>query len=458
MSSKIIELCRQMVAIDSTPAVGSYAVAGFVAKLAKDLGYRVEEQIEPLNGIEQKNIILRSEASDSLFREFDKEGKDELLLLSHLDTADPGAYGLWTETLSNPFKATLHGNKFYGLGVANSKVDFLCKLLAGHKFIDRPLKRPFAIVGTYGEQLGMMGVLKLVRAKRVRPSWALVGEATQMQAVTGGVGMTMVEVLIPFSEEEKSYHIKSNTVEAASTQSKIFHGKPGLAIQSSFEESSIVKMFDYIANLSDGVVVMSMDGGVSPNTLPGTSFLEVDLVGGFENKITKKISTILKALQNMEKKFRDRPCPGFDPQFCSLNIGKIRTYKDGIKVEGSCRILPTVTEEMAENWMLELRQVCEEVGASFQINLNRQPFLTNTDLEGPQMCQNVLRSMGLDAGFYNSSTCTEASVLSRFGINCVVIGPGQAKGNTHQPNEFVEVDQIEKALAFYENIIGNYCV
>ena len=160
----LLDWCRQLISIDSTPSVGSSSAVNFLAELSRDLGYSVEEQVEVLNGIEQKNLILRHPQSHApMYR-----SKKELLLISHLDTSDPGAYGLWTETDSNPFKAAFRENKFFGLGAANAKVDFLCKLAAGQKYLQKDLKIPYVVVGSFGEQLGMMGVLKLIRAKKVQ--------------------------------------------------------------------------------------------------------------------------------------------------------------------------------------------------------------------------------------------------------------------------------------------------
>lgn len=151
-----IEQCRQIIAIDSSPVNGNVEVVDFLADLAKEFGFAVSEQEDILNGIPQKNIILRH-----LKNLNDKE----VLLLTHLDTPDPGSYALWTKTMSNPFKASIYGKEIYGIGVAGAKIDFLCKLEAARRILNENIKRPFAIVGTYGEHLGMIGVLKLLRKK-----------------------------------------------------------------------------------------------------------------------------------------------------------------------------------------------------------------------------------------------------------------------------------------------------
>ena len=445
----LIENCRKLIAIDSSPANGNLEAADFAVQLARELGFAAQEQSDILNGIEQKNVIFRHPKSPP--------GK-ELLLLTHLDTPDPGSYALWTKTMSNPFKASIYGQEIYGLGVASAKVDFLCKLIAAHKILKEDIKKPFAIAGTYGEHQGMIGALKLIRNKQVKPAFAVVGDATEMKAIYEGAGLTMVEVNVPFNEKEIAYHKMSNTQEGASTQSKIFRGQVGLGMGQSLENNAIVSMFDYISQLQEGVVVMGMDGGVSANTLPETAFLEVDLVGGFENAITQKISQLLQALKILENKFSEYPAEGFSPNTCTLNIGRIRTFKDHVKVEGSCRILPTVPEAVAESWMEELKKACHLVGANFQITLNRRPFATPVDSPIIKMCQQELAKAELDNNIYKTTLCTEVNVLSRLGISSLLIGPGKGVGNTHQPNEVLNLEEAERAIRFYESLLRKYCL
>src|SRR6266849_518416 len=55
-----------------------------------------------------------------------------LLLVTHLDTVDPGPPEFWTETGGNPFALTQKGHRLFGLGSADTKLDALCKLFAAH--------------------------------------------------------------------------------------------------------------------------------------------------------------------------------------------------------------------------------------------------------------------------------------------------------------------------------------
>src|SRR5690606_33478668 len=87
-----------------------------------------------------------------------------LLFNTHLDTVSAGDPRQWTKTGNDPLKATWVKDRVYGLGSADVKIDFLCKLWAAKQA--RP-QRPFALVGTYGEERGLIGVQKLFEGKKV---------------------------------------------------------------------------------------------------------------------------------------------------------------------------------------------------------------------------------------------------------------------------------------------------
>src|SRR5207253_597890 len=106
-----------------------------------------------------------------------------------LDTVDPGPYPLWTHTECNPFDATIIDGKIYGLGTADVKLDFLCKLEALSSFGgDRNWKLPPVLVGTYGEELGMHGALRLIRKNKISAKMALISEPSHLKLISAAKG------------------------------------------------------------------------------------------------------------------------------------------------------------------------------------------------------------------------------------------------------------------------------
>lgn len=443
-----VEACRKFIELDSTPAVGTADIAEFAAELCREAGLHVELQTEMLSGIRQTNVIARPSP---------ERPSEEFLLQTHLDTCDPGAYGLWTRTGANPYSASIYQEQgadvLYGLGAADTKLDFLCKLYALNDLRGRAWKLPPVLVGTFGEETGMNGAIKLIRKKMISAKMALVGEPTNLTAVCAGKGFAAVEIEIPFSEEEKELRAEHDVSDASTTQSRMFVGKAAHSSSPQTGESAILKMIEYLTKLPDGLLLMEMEGGVNYNTVPASAVLEIDTVANVRETIGSKIARVMKAISAVEKDFLNYSDPEFDPAIPTLNIGQVRTYEDMVKFKGCCRLPPIVSNEIYERWMETLRQACAEVGGVFRITEYKQPFRTEPGSSLVQVCQSELKALGLPSGCGAQSVANEANVFSRFGIPCVVVGPGQGVGNSHAPNERVRIEQLHQAVRFYRGVL-----
>jgi acetylornithine deacetylase/succinyl-diaminopimelate desuccinylase-like protein len=445
-----IEAARKLIEIDSTPDNGTRDVAQFAAELCRQAGLIVEIQGETHNGIEQANVIARPGSV---------RPESELLLQTHLDTSDPGSYGFWTKTGSNPFNASIYLDTMYGLGAASAKLDFLCKLKAiselpsGSRF-----RLPFVLVGSFGEEIGMPGAIKLIRKKKISAKMALVGEPTGLRLVNAGKGFAGVEIEIPFSDEEKDFRLRHDTGDGSTSQSRVFVGRAAHSSSPQMGESAIGKMLDYLTKLPEGLAIMEIEGGISYNTVPAHAVLEIDMVGELKESIAGKIALIAKAIAWVESRFHGLADPEFDPPEPSLNIGQIRTYEDFVKISGCCRLPPSVSDTIYEEWMQILRRECEKVGAVFRVTDYKQPFRTKLEEPLTKICQEELVKLGLSPTCTSQSVANEANVFSRFGIASVVIGPGQGVGNSHAPNERVKIDELYEAVRFYKGVLERVCL
>ena len=445
----LIEACRKFIAIDSTPGNGSMELARFAADLCQQAGLNVELQVEMLGGLEQANVIARPVSG------FPDE---EILLQTHLDTVDPGNYALWTKTGSNPFNASIYQNALYGLGSADVKLDFICKLKALETFHGVAWKVPPVLVGTFGEESGMVGAVKLIRKKKIRARRALVGEATDMKLIHAMKGFATVEIVVPFSDEEKAFHYRHANGESMSTRSKIFVGKAAHSADPKSGDSAISKMLDYMSKLPEGLVVMEVEGGISSNTVPAHAVVEFDMVGGLTGTLITKLSKVTQAIGCLERDFQNHHDGSFDPPFPTLNIGMVRTREDHVILSGCCRLTPSIGNELYRNWMDDLHDACVSVGASFRVTDYKQPFRTPASSEFVLACQAELSRQGMDAGIATQSSANEANIFSRFGIECVVIGPGRGAGNSHAPDEHVRISRLEEAIRFYSGVIERVCI
>ncbi|MBL7544997.1 MAG: M20/M25/M40 family metallo-hydrolase [Bdellovibrionaceae bacterium] len=447
---EFVQSCREFISIDSTPTQGSRKAAEFAAKFCRSLGLHVEEQIESSPLGEEANIIVRHQA----------ERQDlELLLQNHLDTVDPGPFHLWSVTGNNPFDATIVDNKIYGLGAADVKLDFLCKAramaaVAGHK---SKFKLAPVLVGTFGEETGMTGCLKLIRKNRINPKFALIGEPTNLRLANAAKGFVSVEIIIPFAQEEIKYRNDHNLRESTSTQSKVFHGVSAHSSHPHLGDSAILKMLSYLEMVPESVAIMEIDGGTNYNTVPSHAFLELDFTS-VENPVNSKIKSIYKAIKQLESEFRNHTDTGYSPEYPTLNIGLIRTHADHILMSGSCRILPSITQEVFEKWMDFLRQSCSQNGSQFRITDYKKPFSSSESSIFTKGCRDILNDMNLPSNLTSLSSTNESSLIARLKVDCLCFGPGLRENNIHTPNEHVSVDDLEKATVFYTKVIERFCL
>lgn len=441
-----LDHCRRLIGLDSTPGHGNLAAAEFAGHLCEAAGMHVEYQRESVEGLDQCNVIARPQ------KEIPER---EILFQTHLDTFDPGHFGHWTMTQANPFNASIYKDVMYGLGTADVKLDFLCKLEAMKPYIGKTMQKPFVLVGSFGAQSGAAGTIKLVRRKKLNAVQAFVGEPTQMKLVVSEKGFAVVEIRIPFSPEEAAYRRDHDMMESTSSQSRMFSGKTP---NSQSGESAIIKMLAYASQLPDGIALMDIEGGISHNSVPLSAVLEVDLVAGFKDPILPKISRIYQSLLVLEKELQQFREDGFDPPYATINFGMIRTTAADILMTGCCRLPPSVTDAVYEGWMSRLQAAVESVGATFRVTDYRKGFSVPTESEFVKTTRKILSEMGLDAGLHKTTAATEASVLNRLGIECLVWGPGQSVGNSHAPNESIKISDLRAATDFYTRLIERFCL
>jgi acetylornithine deacetylase/succinyl-diaminopimelate desuccinylase-like protein len=436
--------------MDSSVSQGNLEVVQFIDNEAKKMGLAVELQNEFDGGLEQANIIIRP-----------LEGKpaQEVLFQNHLDTPDPGHFQLWTDNAHNPFEAVIKENKIYGLGAADVKLDFLCKLQALASFVGiESWKCPPVLVGTFGEESGMQGMLKLIRRQKINAKQAIVGEPSDLKLITAAKGFAVIEIRVPFSEGELAYKQDHDLRESTSTQSRIFRGKSAHSSTPHLGESAVTKLFDFLRDLPEGIAILQIDGGTASNIIPSNAMLELDTVSHIQNPIKFKILKIYDCIRELEKEFLKYKDHEFSPPYPTLSIGTVRTTEDAIIISGNCRIPPIISQSIYELWMRKIQSVCEEQGADFRILDYKKPFRTPAESSLVKMCLEEMAHVGIHPEVSTQASTNEASLLSRVGIECVCFGPGPREGNIHTPHEHVAVEDLEKATEFYKKMIERLCL
>ncbi|MCB0421698.1 MAG: M20 family metallopeptidase [Bdellovibrionales bacterium] len=445
-----IDDCRKLIAIDSSPSTGTEAVADYLAKRCREIGLTVTTHDETLNGVPQKNVIARWGDADD---------RKEFMLLSHIDTVDPGPYGLWKKTEGNPFNASIYGQDLCGLGVQTGKLDILCKLEAIKRVLmeHSRFQKPFVLAATYGNHLGMAGAIKLIRRKMFHADMACIGEPTGLSVADGGSGFAKLEISIPFSEEEKKYHREHDLMESSSTQSKMFRGTT--MEKGSLANNAIIKLLEYLEKLPSGIAIMDIDGGVAHNVQPQSAFIEIDMVDTFKDGVIKKLLLIRDEILKLTEEFKKHPDENFVTPYSTVNLGRIFKQNNHIHLLGSCRLLPSVSSATYEGWLESLGEACRHVGANFRILDYKRPFLTNKEagiLKTSLVVQKELFQKNQSTKVVRG---TEASVFERTGqIDCIVFGAGQIPEDYSAADESISIADLEKSIEFYMRLIERVCL
>ena len=440
-----------MISIDTGPTSSTLELVNYLALLATEYGLHVEVMQEVQNGITQANIIVRVEPY--------KPGDREFLLQTHLDTVDPDNFSLWKKNDFNPFEAVIEDGKIYGLGAADVKLDFLCKLnvlreMKNQKFASlKPV-----LIGTFGEETGMQGALKLIRKNKINAQYVILGEPTDLKIVNAAKGFAVVEINIPISDEERRYKESRLQNESVSTETRLFTGRSAHSSTPHLGDNAIQKMLEFLSKMPDNVVLVDADGGTRFNTVPSQALIEFDFTGKVRDLTISKIKKIYDSLQEVEAEMKQLTDERFEPQHSTFSVGIIRTSDDYIKLGGSCRILPNVTQQQYEQWMKKIEKACSDVGAGFIVTDYKRPFRTEENSVLIKTAQSILNKMGLDSKCKALASTNEASLFSRLGIDCLCIGAGVREGNVHTPEEHVKLEDLEKVSVFYRQLVERFCL
>ena len=115
------------------------------------------------------------------------QGEPGIMLSGHTDVV-PAEGQDWTVP---PYAATERDGRVYGRGAADMKGFVACALAALVRARGLPLKRPLHLALSYDEEIGCVGVRRMLdalAAAPVRPSLCIVGEPTSMDVALGHKG------------------------------------------------------------------------------------------------------------------------------------------------------------------------------------------------------------------------------------------------------------------------------
>jgi acetylornithine deacetylase len=303
---------------------------------------------------------------------------------------------------TDPFVAHIKGDKLYGRGVSDMKGFGATALFMVPELLKRKLKRPVHLAFSYDEEVGCIGVRRLI-AQMVddgyHPAGCIVGEPTGMQVVIAHKGKHGYKTSVRGFEAHSSLTPEGvNAVEIACefvTKLKSMHRK--LEREGPFDAKFDVPF----TTIHTGVI----NGGTALNIIPR------DCEVAWEIRHHHLNSPVV--LFNEAKAFADSLVPAMQAVAPGTGITHLQTS-----------VLPG--------------------------------FSTDANSEIAQMS---FRCAGVDAstGGGKVSFGTEAALFHQIGVPTVVCGPGHI-AQAHQPNEWVSLEQLAWCESFMRKLADEICV
>jgi acetylornithine deacetylase len=335
-------------------------------------------------GVKVRLIHDDSRTKANLFATIGPEREGGVALSGHTDVV-PVAGQRWS---SDPFELTERDGKLVGRGATDMKGFIACALAAAEKFKSAKLKVPIHFALSYDEEVGCIGVRRLIpelAASLPKPRMVIVGEPTGMRAVGA----------------HKGINVLTTTVTGKGGHSS----RPRTGVNAIAYAGEIVRFLD---GLSDEL----SRGGPEGFDPPGTTLNIGTITGG---------TAVNMIAAECRVHWEFRPVPGVDPQSV---IGRLEEF-------------------VARDILPRMRKVDSAASVTTRLDVTSPPLAPERDSPAVRLACELTG----DNHPHTASFVCEAGLYKLAGVAAVVCGPGHI-AQAHQPDEFVEIAQLESCAAF----------
>ena len=342
-------------------------------------------------GVAATRVVSADGAKANLLASIGPEVEGGVVLSGHTDVV-PIDGQPWT---SDPWTLTRKGDKLYGRGTCDMKGFLALALAAAPHFKSGALKRPAHLAFSYDEEVGCLGAPHLIAEitrSLPRPGLVIVGEPTSMEAVSAHKGIA-------------SFRVTVSGHEAHSSQTHLGVSANMAAIRLM---GSLTALAERLARDADPA---------SPFTPKGAS-LTIGLING---------GTAVNILARECVFYFDLRTPaGMDP-------------------------LALLTDFRAEVAAMdaELKARFPDAGARIE---TRAMTPAMAMVEGGAAEVFARRLAGDNGPARAVPYAAEAGQFQQAGYSTVICGPGSID-QAHQPDEYVEVAQMERGAAFMARLV-----
>ena len=319
-----------------------------------------------------------------------------LVLSGHTDVVPVDGQD-WT---SDPFTATIRGDKLYGRGACDMKGFIACALTLLPRAVQLSnsgqLRRPLHLALSFDEEVGCLGaplILADLKARGITPDYCIVGEPTNMTMVVAHKGIAVYRCRVHGKSAHSS--LTAQGVNAISYASRLIGYVDELAEEISHRSDNDA-LFDVpYSTLSVGTI----QGGTATNIVPNLCEFTFD----YRNLPHMTQEDILAPIQ---------------AKVTELNA------------QMQARAADTGIELMQE----------ESV-----------PAMTDND---SAELQSLIAALTGDNERHKVAYATEGGQFTNAGIPTIICGPGSIE-QAHKADEYVELSEIERCDGFLQKLLDS---
>lgn len=354
----------------------------------------IEDYFQGL-GVETARVYNDEKTKANLFATIGPETDGGLILSGHVDVV-PVEGQAWTH---DPFDLIERDGKLFGRGSCDMKGFVAMALAAAPEFQQAKLDRPVHYAISYDEEVGCIGVRGLIQdlnAKTMRPAMCIVGEPTSMQPVVAHKGKWSYRAVVTGLERHSSLAPTGvNAVEYAAEAITFLRKMAREQIASGARD----EMFDMPhSTVHVGVV----EGGSAVNIVPNRCTFD----------------------------FEWRYIPADRPEDF---MSRLETY---------------IREELEP----EMKAIDPACG----FELIEKSVIPGLDIDVDHEVVRLAKACAARNDHGKVAYGTEAGLFQGMGsIPTVVCGPGDI-AQAHRPDEFIALEQIDKAGQFFENLTDRW--
>lgn len=282
--------------------------------------------------------------------------------------------------------------RLYGRGTCDMKGFIACALAQVPRWIEQPLERPIYLALSYDEEIGCLGAPRLIErlmADEPRPAAVIVGEPTLMAPVVAHKGIT---------------NLRTTVTGQAAHSSQVYQGVSAIHVAARL-----------VARIEDIMEELKAEGRIDEAFNVAHSSLHVGRIQG-------GTAINIKARDcHFDWEIRHLPSDSFESLYARFDA-----YAKELEAEMQARSPGTgiVTEHITQT----------------------VPALADRDnAEAVALCRQLLGDKPSEAVAYT----TEAGQFQGVGLPTVICGPGSI-GQAHQPDEYVERDQLAACEDFMQ--------